>query len=299
VVIQGNKTGFLYVLNRDTGKPVFPVEERPVPQTDVPGEVTSPTQPFPVAPPALTRQRLTEADVWGLTEADREACRAALRGMRNEGIFTPPSLQGTLAAPGVIGGLNWSGSAFDPQQGLLIVSTTNFPFKVKLIPAEKWSDPKSRAEDGEYSPQTGAPYGMFRYPFYSPSHLPCSPPPWGMLTAVDMSKGTIRWQAPLGSMQGFIPGSAPLPPGSIALGGPIVTAGGLAFIAGTFDPYLRAFDIETGKEAWKAQLPFSGHATPMTYQGANGKQYVVIAAGGHQAISEEPLGDAIVAFALH
>ena len=299
VVIQGNKTGFLYVLNRDTGAPVFPVQERPVPQSDVPGEVTSPTQPFPVAPPPLAPQRLSVDDAWGLTPADRETCRTWLRGLRNEGIFTPPSTQGTLAIPGNVGGMNWSGYAFDPQRNLLIVNTNNLPAKVKLIPSSQFDQHENRTEPGEYSPQTGAPYGMFRRPFMTAAHLPCSAPPWGTLSAVDMVQGTIRWQIPLGSFQDFAPGHPAVPPGSLSLGGSIATAGGLVFIAGTLDPYIRAFDIETGKELWKAQLPASGHATPMTYQlNSRGKQYLVIAAGGHAKIDEEPQSDALVAFTL-
>jgi quinoprotein glucose dehydrogenase len=299
VVIQGNKTGFLYVLNRDTGAPLFPVEERPVPQSDAPGEVTSPTQPFPVAPPALAPQKLSPDDAWGLTPADRETCRKWLGEVRNEGIFTPPTVKGTLAIPGNIGGLNWSGYAFDPQRNLLIANTTNLPFKVRVIPRAEFDDHASRTEPGDYTEQTGAPYGMFRRPLFSPGRLPCIAPPWGTLAAVDMIEGRIRWQVPLGSFQDFAPGHSPVPPGSPSFGGPIVTAGGLIFIAGTFDPYIRAFDVETGKELWKAQLPASGHATPMTYQlSAKGKQYLVIAAGGHAKITEEAQGDAVVAFTL-
>jgi quinoprotein glucose dehydrogenase len=299
VVIQGNKTGFLYVLNRDTGKPVFPVEERPVPSSDVPGEFASPTQPFPVAPPPLAPQKVSVEDAWGPTPQDRETCRNWIRGLRNEGIFTPPSLHGTLNVPGNLGGMTWSGYAFDPQHSLLVVNTNNFIAKVKLIPrADFWRD-DVRTEDGEYSPQAGAPYGLFRRFLQSPSDMPCTAPPWGMLTAVDMIEGKIRWQVPLGSMQDFGGKQPQLPPGSVSLGGPIATAGGLVFIAGTFDPFLRAFDVETGKELWKAQLPNSGHATPMTYRlAANGKQYVVIAAGGHPKITEEVLGDALIAFTL-
>jgi len=299
VVIQGNKTGFLYVLHRDTGKPVFPVEERRVPPSDVPGEVASPTQPFPVAPPPLAPQKVSVEDAWGPTPQDRETCRNWIRGLRNEGIFTPPSLQGTLDVPGNIGGMTWSGYAFDPQHSLLLVNTNNLITKAKLIPrADFWRD-EIRTEDGEYSPQAGAPYGLFRRFLQSPSDMPCTAPPWGMLTAVDMTEGKIRWQVPLGSMQDFGGKQPPVPPGSISLGGPIATAGGLVFIAGTFDPFLRAFDVETGKELWKAQLPNSGHATPMTYRlAANGKQYLVIAAGGHPKITEESLGDALVAFTL-
>jgi quinoprotein glucose dehydrogenase len=293
VVIQGNKSGFVYVLDRHTGTPMFPVEERAVPQTDVPGETTSLTQPFPTAPPRLAPQYVATDDAWGLTPEDREACRAELKGLRNEGIFTPPSVRGSLAIPGTIGGMTWSGAAFDPQHGLLVTNTNNFPTKVRVIPRADFDAARAKGEPGEYTAQAGSPYGMFRRPLLSPKyHLPCVPPPWGMLTAVDISAGKIRWQVPLGS---FHEG---LPPGSITLGGPIITAGGLVFVAGTIDPFIRAFDIETGKELWKAQLPTSAHATPMTYQGAHGKQFIVIASGGHAHIDEEPKGDALVAFTL-
>ncbi|MGC2404180.1 MAG: pyrroloquinoline quinone-dependent dehydrogenase [Acidobacteriaceae bacterium] len=294
VVIQGNKTGFLYVLDRDTGKPVFPVEERAVPHSDVPGEKTSPTQPIPLAPPPLAPQQISVNDAWGPTPADRDACREAMRKLRNEGIFTPPSVQGTLAVPGNLGGMNWSGYAYDPQHNLLVVNTNNFIARVRLIPHDKVN---SDNEDGEYGPQRGTPYGMLRRFLQSPSDLPCGTPPWGTLTAVDMASGTLRWQVPLGSMQDFGGVHGSVPPGSISLGGPITTEGGLIFIAGTTDSRIRAFNFETGEELWNAALPAAGNATPMTYQ-INGKQYLVIAAGGHQRIPEEPLGDALVAFAL-
>ena len=294
VVIQGNKTGFLYVLDRDTGKPVFPVEERAVPQSDIPGEKASPTQPFPLFPPALAPQHISIEDAWGPTPADREACKEAIVKLRNEGIFTPPSVQGTLAVPGNLGGMNWSGYAFDPIRNLLIVNTNNLMARVRLIPRDKVS---SDNEDGNYGPQRGTPYGMLRRFLQSPSDLPCGAPPWGTLTAVDMAKGTIRWQVPFGSMQNFGGAHGSVPPGSISLGGPITTEGGLVFIAGAADSRIRAFNIETGEELWSAVLPAAGNATPMTYE-MYGKQYLVIAAGGHQGIRETSLGDAVVAFAL-
>jgi len=300
VVIQGNKAALLYVLNRDTGKPVFPIEERPVPQSDVPGERTSPTQPFPLAPPPLAAHTLTADEAWGPTPEDREACRKTISQLRNEGIFTPPSLKGTLMVPGNIGGMTWSGYAFDPQHSLLVTNTNNIVAGARLMPRVKYDQPGSHDEDGEYGDQTGVSYGLFRRFLQSPSDLPCSAPPWGLLTAVDMNEGKIRWQVPLGSMQDFGGAHAQqIPPGSISLGGPIVTAGGIVFIAGTTDSFLRGFDIETGKELWKAQLPAGANATPMTYRLANSrKQYLVVAAGGHPKITEEKLGDALVAFTL-
>src|SRR5580658_177994 len=299
VVIQGNKTGFLYVLNRDTGVPVFPVEERPVPQSDVPGEVTSLTQPFPLAPPALVPQKLSPDDAWGITPEDRDFCRERIKNLRNDGLFTPPSLQGTLSVPGNVGGMNWSGYAYDPQHTLLVVNTNNLPARMGLIPRDKyWDEVDKNTEDADYTEQSGGPYGLFRtFIVAKAHHFPCIPPPWGTLTAVDMTAGTIRWQVPLGSLA---PGNPAIPLGAPSLGGPIVTAGGLIFIAGTIiDPALRAFDVETGKELWKAQLPTPGGATPMTYQTKNtGKQFVVIAAGGHKGTTEEPQNDSIVAFTL-
>jgi len=299
VVIQGNKTGFLYVLNRDTGIPVFPVDERPVPQTDVPGEVTSPTQPFPLAPPALVPQKFSADDAWGITPEDRDYCRDRMKTLRNDGIFTPPSVQGSLTVPGNIGGMNWSGYAYDPQHSLLVVNTNNLPAKVRVIPADKfWDEVDKNAEDGDYNRQAGSPFGLFRtFLFAKAHHLPCVPPPWGTLAAVDMTAGTIRWQVPLGSLA---PDTPAVPQGAPSLGGPIVTAGGLVFVAGTvIDPTFRAFDVETGKEIWKTQLPTSGAATPTTYQTRpGGKQFVVIAAGGHAKVTEEKQTDEIVAFTL-
>ena len=300
VVIQGNKSGLLYVLNRDTGKPVFPVEERAVPASDVPGEMASPTQPFPVAPPPLAAHQLSAGEAWGPTPEDREYCRKAISELRNEGIYTPPSIKGTLMVPGNVGGMTWSGYAYDPQHSLLVTNTNNIVAKARLVPRTKYDERGSHNEDADYGDQTGAPYGLVRRFLQSPSDLPCSAPPWGMLTAVDMTEGKIRWQVPLGSMQDFGGAhSQQIPAGSISMGGPIVTAGGLVFIAGTTDSYLRAFDVETGKELWKAQLPAGGNATPMTYQlSAGGKQYLVIAAGGHPKIPEEKQGDSLVAFTL-
>jgi quinoprotein glucose dehydrogenase len=298
VVIQGNKTGFIYILNRETGEPASPIEERPVPRTDVPGEEASPTQPFPRTLPAVTPQRLSPDQVWGPTSADRDYCRTTVSQLRNDGLFTPPSVRGSLIYPGNTGGLTWSGYAFDPERSLLLVNTNNLPTRARLLPREEFEDARRRREDGEYARQAGAPYGMFRQFLLSPSGFPCSPPPWGQLVALDLATESIRWHVPLGSMQGFGGASATVPPGSINLGGPIVTAGGLIFIAGTVDPYLRAFDVENGNELWKGALPTSGHATPMTYRASNGRQYVVIASGGHPKLSEEPLGDALIAFAI-
>jgi membrane-bound PQQ-dependent dehydrogenase (glucose/quinate/shikimate family) len=298
VAIVSNKTGLVFVLDRERGAPVFPVEERRVPASDVDGEAASPTQPFPVDMPPLAPQRFSTDDAWGATTADRDACRALAAPLRNEGMFTPPSLKGSLVVPGNLGGPTWSGFAYDPAHGLLIANTNNLPAKVQLLPRDVFGSSLGK-ETGEYSPQTGTPFGMFRRFLQAPSGLPCGAPPWGSLVALDVAARKIRWHVPIGSMQNFAATGAAVPPGSVTLGGAIVTAGGLVFVAGTVDPFLRAFDVETGRELWRGGLPASGHAMPMTYRlSSTGRQYVVIAAGGHAKISEEPQSDALVAFAL-
>jgi quinoprotein glucose dehydrogenase len=302
VVIQGNKTGNLFVLHRETGIPVFGVEERPAPRSDADDVATSPTQPFPLLPPPVAPRRLTADDAWGLTAPERDACRAQMQNLRSEGIYTPPSVQGTIAFPGNLGGMNWSGGAFDPERQLFVTNINNLAMEVRLIPRERY-EPIERAaqkdpQAPEVSPQHGTPYGMSRQVIRAPSGLPCNPPPWGSLVAADLAGGTIRWNVPLGSVGELVPSGVPVPPGSPSLGGPIVTAGGLVFIAGAMDNFLRAFDSDTGAEIWKGRLPAGGQATPMTYRlRADGKQYVVIAAGGHGKLGTK-LGDSLVAFAL-
>ena len=300
---QPSKMGHLFILDRLTGRPVLPVQERPVPQGGVEGEWLSPTQPFPVATPRLVPEHLESRDAWGLTPWDRGRCRQAIAGLRNDGIFTPPSLQGTLQNPGNVGGTNWGGVSFDRSRGLIVVNQSNLAAVVQLIPRAQ--APAARRTSGgqqdgwEYAPMKGTPYVMRRKPLLSPLGLPCTPPPWGTLAAVDSNTGGIRWQSPLGTVKELAPVPLPISWGTPTLGGPMTTAGGLTFIGATMDSTFRAFDTATGRELWHARMPASAMATPMTYRSRRGgRQYVVVAAGGHGKVNGLRLGDYVVAFAL-
>jgi len=312
VVLQATKTGMLFVLHRETGAPVVPVEERPVPASDAAGEEAWPTQPFSTLP-ALSPHRFGPDDAFGVDDADRAACRAQIAGLRNEGIFTPPSERGTLAVPSNIGGAHWGGLAFDERRQLAVVPVNTVAAVVQLIPRARMSEP--REAGWEYAQMRGTPYGMRRRLLVSPGGVPCTPPPFGALVAVDLARGTIAWRVPLGTPVPVAPSrgageatvarAADAGPaadtlraralGSPNLGGPIVTAGGLVFVGATLDQRLRAFDVETGRELWSAALPAGAKATPMTYA-ARGRQYVAVAAGGDgDAFGKS---DEIVAFAL-
>ena len=292
-VIQATKTGHLFTFHRDTGAPLFAIEERPVPQHAVPGERPSPTQPYPVAPPALVRQGpVLPDDAWGLTWFDARACRQRIEGYRSTGMFQPPSLQDSLMQPGNAGGSNWGGIAFDPQRQLVLANTVDLPFVVALVPRDQMAAQRAdpRYAGFEFAQQHGTPYGMRRRAFLSPLGMPCVKPPWGTLTAVDMVRGRIRWRVPLGQLPYL-----GLKLGMPGFGGPIVTASGLVFIAASLDDRLRAFDTDTGKTLWQAKLPAGGQATPMTYA-IGGRQYLVLAAGGYKGASTR--GDYLVAYAL-
>jgi quinoprotein glucose dehydrogenase len=299
VVILPSKMGLLFTFHRDTGEAFFPIEERPVPASDVKGEQAWPTQPFPAAPPPLVPHGpLTPEDAWGLTPMDRGECRELIASLRNEGIYTPPSLAGTVMIPGNGGGSNWGGIAWDPGRQLAIANAMHFPFVVALIPRDQFEAVRDSGQypGAEFSPQIGTPYGMRRKPLLSSWELPCVRPPWSMLSAVDMTAGEILWQVPLGGTRDLTGLPFGFEWGMPGLGGPLVTASGLIFIGAVMDDYLRAFDVATGRELWRGRLPAGGQASPMTYQ-LGGRQYVVIAAGGHAGMGTRR-GDHLVAFAL-
>jgi quinoprotein glucose dehydrogenase len=297
-VVQATKMGMLFVFDRTTGEPLFPIEERAVPAGDVPGEVLSATQPFSSLPSLVPNGPLTAADAWGFTFWDRGKCADQFAKYRSEGIFTPPSLQGTVEWPGYSGGSNWGSVAIDPQRQLAIANTNRLPFVVQLIPRDEFEATYRSGDypNSDFARQSGTPYGMRRELIASPLGVPCTAPPWGMLSAIDLSNGTTAWEVPLGTSRDLAPWPVWFIDGVPNMGGPVVTRSGLIFIAAATDNFLRAFDVTNGAELWRGRLPAGGQATPMTYQ-RDGRQYVVIAAGGHGGAGTTR-GDYLVAFAL-
>ncbi|MES2491316.1 MAG: pyrroloquinoline quinone-dependent dehydrogenase [Pseudomonadota bacterium] len=304
-LVQNNKTGLIFVFNRATGEPLVPIEERKVPQKGVvAGEKLSPTQPFPVGMPTLVKHGFSPDDAWGFTPIDRWLCKRKIESLNYGPSFTPPSLQGTIFSPSVGGGPNWGGGGYDPESGIMIVPSNRVPVIVTLVPMAKV--PPGAGDTIELGgpmlfPAKGSPYAYQIQPLLSPLGAPCSAPPWAALTAVDLAKKKIVWEVPLGSIENMMPVKPPaslFDPnlGTPGAGGPLVTAGGLVFIGYTLDNALRAFDLSTGKVLWKAPLPAAGTAVPVTYE-ADGKQYVVIAAGGHTMYGSTT-GDSVVAYRL-
>jgi quinoprotein glucose dehydrogenase len=302
VVIVLTKQALVFVLHRDTGEPVFEVEERPVPTTGVPGDMLSPTQPFPVKPPPLMQTNIYPADAWGINFLDRNNCRKTIEASAHGEIFTPPSQEGWLMYPSTGGGPNWGGGAWDPQRNLLVTNVSQVALWLQLLP----NADAPRAPEGDYS--AGAPmgpaakingtdYAIRQKVFLGPQFMPCTKPPWSTLVGVNLATGEIAWQEPLGTTEVLSPVPLPLKWGSPLAGGPITTASGLTFIGSTADAYLRAFDTLTGKELWAIKTPAAAHATPMTYA-AGGRQYVVVAAGSHMFINARTINDYVVAYAL-
>jgi quinoprotein glucose dehydrogenase len=301
VLVQPTKQGELFVLDRRTGTPVLPVRELPAPQGAVQGDHTAPTQPrsqlsFDPAP-------LTGARMWGATMFDQLYCRIQFRGLRYDGRFTPPSLQGSLVYPGNFGVFNWGSIAVDPVHGWAFTTPDELAFVSQLVPRP---DDKALMVQGKQPPQGklpalnenfGAPFAIKLRPFTSPLGIPCQQPPWGAVAGVDLGAGRIAWRHRNGTVRDLSPIPLPFRMGVPNLGGPLLTAGGVAFLSGTLDDYVRAYDSATGQELWRSRLPAGGQATPMTYEGADGRQYLLVVAGGHGSLGTRA-GDSVIAYAL-
>jgi quinoprotein glucose dehydrogenase len=297
-VLQPAKTGNLFVLDRRTGELIVPAPERPVPQGPAPGDRLSPTQPFSeltFRPEAL----LTGADMWGATIFDQLACRILFHQMRYEGTFTPPSLQGTLVFPGNLGMFEWGGIAVDPVRQIAIANPIAIPFVSKLLPRgpDNPAAPNEAHPSGSeigVQPMYGTPYGVVLHPFLSPVGLPCMRPPWGYMAAIDLKTMKIAWMHKNGTIRDSAPVPIPIEMGVPSLGGPMTTAGGVAFLTSTSDYYIRAYDVTNGDQLWEDRLPAGGQSTPMTYA-VDGRQYVVTAAGGHGSFGTK-IGDYVIAY---
>jgi quinoprotein glucose dehydrogenase len=308
-LVQSTKTGNIFVLDRRTGTPIHPVTEKRVPGGPAPGDRLSPTQPYSAAsfmPDQLVRER----DMWGATMFDQLACRITFKRLRYDGPFTPPSLQGSLVFPGNFGVMDWGGMAIDPVRQVAFAHPNYMAFVDKLIP-QKPSDPKSSRSGGPaggsdregssehgLNPNAGAPFAVALNPFLSALGLPCQAPPWGYVAGMDLVTGKVVWRHKNGTIRDEAPVPLPFKLGVPTLGGPIMTAGGVAFMSSALDYYVRAYDVTSGDVLWRARLPAGAQATPMTYRSpASGRQFLVVVAGGHGSLGTKQ-GDTIIAYAL-
>ena len=286
-VSQVTKTGFVYLFDRVTGKPLFDIEERPVPKSEVPGEFTTPTQPFPVKPPPFTRQSMKPEEVTDVTPESRAFCEAIIKDAVFGNLYTPIGFKKTILFPSTNGGANWGGASFDPETQTLYVNSMEIGFVQQMTKRPEGSEIPFRTQ-GVRTPNSR---------FWDPQMRPCQKPPWGFLTAIDLNKGEFKWRSVLGVDDELLAKGLP-PTGTMNLGGSIVTAGGLIFIGATNDARFRAFDKDTGKELWVTKLPATAHSVPATYLGKkSGKQFIVVAAGGGNKYNAT-FSDSLVAFSL-
>ncbi|MDA8522880.1 glucose/quinate/shikimate family membrane-bound PQQ-dependent dehydrogenase [Acidovorax sp. NCPPB 4044] len=300
-LVQPTKQGELFVLDRRTGTPVLPVQEHPAPQGAAKGDRTAPTQPksaLSFDPPPLR-----ERDMWGGTMFDQLACRIAFHRLRYEGRFTPPSEQGSIVYPGNFGVFNWGGIAVDPQRQVAFTTPTYLAFVSKLVPRK--DDTSLMVQEGgppkgslpALNENFGAPFAASMKPFMSPVGLPCQAPPWGYVAGVDLRTGEVAWKHRNGTVRDLSPLPLPFRMGVPGIGGPMLTGGGVAFYSGALDNYVRAYDLTDGRMLWQDRLPAGGQATPMSYTGEDGRQYVVVVAGGHGSTGTKP-GDSVRAYAV-
>ena len=296
-LVGPTKQGDIYVLNRETGEPIIEVTEEPAPGGAIPEDFTAPTQPTS----ALTfkPEPLQEKDMWGISMFDQLACRIRFHQLNYEGRYTPPSLDGTLVYPGNFGTFNWGSVAIDPERQVMFGMPTYLAFTVKLVPRDE-IPPKGTDEKGSeqgLNRNEGAPYGVYMGPFLGPLQIPCQAPPWGYVAGADLRTGEVAYKHRNGTVYDMTPLPLPFKVGVPGIGGPMITKGGLAFLGAAVDDYLRAYDLTTGEQLWQARLPAGGQATPMTYAVDDGRQFVVMVAGGHGSVGTKP-GDYVIAYAL-
>ena len=302
-LVQLTKRGQIFMLDRRTGKPIADVVEKAVPQEHATGDWVSKTQPYSTGMPALGADTLTERNMWGATFFDQLACRISFRKLNYQGEFTAPGTRETLIYPGYYGGFNWGGAAVDESNGYMFVNDIRMPQVVRLVPRETVDVAKLTAGHGVGStyPMDGTPFVIDHKAFNSPLGIPCQSPPWGVFAAIDLKTRTKVWERPAGTVQDAVINGVrarlPIPLGMPTLGGGMSTASGLVFYAGTQDYYLRAMDIATGREVWKARMPVGSQGTPMAYVSPkSGRQYVVVVAGGARQSPDR--GDYVIAYAL-
>ncbi|NEK68150.1 MAG: glucose/quinate/shikimate family membrane-bound PQQ-dependent dehydrogenase [Xanthomonas perforans] len=311
-VIQATKSGQVFVLDRATGEPIMPVKQIPVPQGTDHGDWTAATQPISpgmpntVGAPSREFEKIIESDAWGMTPFDQLVCRIQFKQLRYEGMFTPPTLQGSLAFTGNHGGINWGGVSVDLQRGIMVMNSNRLPYTLQVYTREKMNelgvvsvfDGKSKTPG--YMAQKGLAYGARKEPWMSPLNTPCVAPPWGYIAGVDLRTQQVIWRRPLGT--GYDQGPMGIPSktkfeiGTPNNSGSLATAGGVTFIGATLDDFMRGFDTRTGKQVWETRVPAGPQAAPMSYT-INGKQYIVAAVGGHDRM-ETKSGDSVIAWAL-
>jgi len=299
-LVQPTKQGELFVLDRRTGEPLLPVTETPAPGGAAPGDHAAATQP--VSALSFGPRPLRGQDMWGATLADQLACRIAFRRLSYHGRFTPPSQQGTLVYPGNFGVFNWGAVAVDPQRQMVFATPTYLAFVQRLVPRpddKALLVNKTPPQDGlpAINENFGAPFAADMHPFLSPLGIPCQAPPWGYVAGADLNTGKVVWQHRNGTVRDLSPLPLPFKMGVPGIGGPMATAGGVAFYSGSLDNFVRAYALADGRQLWQSRLPAGGQATPMTYLGEDGRQYLLVVAGGHGSTGTKA-GDAIIAYAL-